>query len=84
MKADDKNKNSISNDFAFGKNNYVIFLAGLGVLALGYILMIGGGSEDPYGYSEEVFNPRRITLAPIVIMLGFAIILFSILKKPND
>ncbi|MFT4682163.1 MAG: putative membrane protein YqhA, partial [Flavobacteriales bacterium] len=44
----------------------------------------GGGSEDPNVFSEEIFSTRRITVAPIVILLGFAVEIFAIMKKPKD
>jgi hypothetical protein len=71
-------------DFAFGKENYVLVLAGLALIALGFFLMAGGGSEDPNVFSEEIFSTRRITVAPIVILLGFAVEIFAIMKKPKD
>jgi uncharacterized membrane protein len=71
-------------DFAFGKENYVLVLAGLALIALGFFLMAGGGSEDPNVFSEEIFSTRRITVAPIVILLGFAVEIYAIMKKPKD
>ncbi|MFT4525720.1 MAG: hypothetical protein ACI9FU_000421 [Granulosicoccus sp.] len=71
-------------DFAFGKENYMLVLAGLALIALGFFLMAGGGSEDPNVFSEEIFSTRRITVAPIVILLGFAVEIFAIMKKPKD
>lgn len=71
-------------DFAFGKENYILVLAGLALIALGFFLMAGGGSEDPNVFSEEIFSTRRITVAPIVILLGFAVEIFAIMKKPKD
>ena len=70
-----------SNDFVFGKANYTIMLIGIGVLVLGFILLSGGSSDDPNVFNPEVFSFRRITLAPIVILIGFAIEVYAILKK---
>lgn len=68
--------------FAFGKQNYQILIAGVVLVVLGYVLMIGGGSEDPNQFhADEIFSTRRITVAPIVILLGFAVVLFGIMKK---
>jgi len=67
--------------FALGKNNYKLMLIGIGIVALGFILMIGGGSEDPMEFSEEIFSPRRITVAPIVALIGYGFIFWSILKR---
>ena len=71
-------------EFAFGKQNYRLLLIGLGVLALGYILMIGGGSEDPKVFSEKIFDFQRLTLAPIVLIIGFIIEVFAIMVKPKE
>ncbi|MCW2119176.1 DUF3098 domain-containing protein [Flavobacterium sp. 7A] len=69
-------------EFLFDKVNYKILLIGLGVIALGFILMSGGGSDDPTVFSEDIFNFRRIRLAPTTVLIGFGITVFSILK-PN-
>ena len=71
-------------DFAFGKQNYILLLTGLAFIITGFILMTGGGSEDPNVFSEEIFSFRRITLAPIVVLTGFVIEIFAIMKKPKD
>ena len=55
----------------FTKMNYFLVLAGLFLIALGLILMIGGGSQDPDVFNEKMFNFQRITLAPILVLLGF-------------
>lgn len=70
--------------FAFGKENYKFMLIGIGIVAVGMLLMIGGASEDPNVFSEEIFNFQRLTLAPIVIIAGYVVILVSILKKPKE
>ena len=71
-------------DLAFGKENYILLLVGLGFIITGFILMTGGGSDDPNVFSEEIFSFRRITLAPIVVITGFVIEIFAIMKKPKD
>jgi len=71
-------------EFAFQKQNYRLLLIGLLVIIIGFVLLSGGGSEDPREFSEEIFSPRRITLAPIVILSGFAFIFYAILKKPKQ
>ena len=71
------------NDFLFGKINYTILLIGIVVIALGFILMSGGGSDDPKVFNEEIFNFRRIRLAPTVVLIGFGITIYSILKNPK-
>ena len=69
--------------FAFHKENYMIMLAGVAVLAIGYLLMIGGGADSPDKFNPEIFSARRITIAPITLLLGFAIVLYGIMKKPK-
>lgn len=71
-------------DFAFGKINYIIMLGGLLLIAIGFILMIGGGSKDPKVFDEGIFNTTRLTVSPIFILLGFAVEIVAILKKPRD
>ncbi|MEI6694529.1 MAG: DUF3098 domain-containing protein [Bacteroidota bacterium] len=71
-------------EFAFGKENYRLLLIGLGFLLLGYILMIGGGSEDPKVFSDKIFDFQRLTLAPILLIIGFVIEVFAIMVKPKD
>ncbi len=58
-------------------------LIGIGIVALGYILMSGGGSADPNVFSEEIFSTRRITLAPIVVLAGYVFIGYAIMYKPK-
>lgn len=71
-------------DFLFESINYKILLIGLGVIALGFILMAGGGSDDPKVFSEDIFNFRRIRLAPTVVLIGFGITIYSIFKKSKQ
>jgi len=70
--------------FAFGKENYRLLLIGLALIVLGFLLMIGGGSDDPNVFSQEIFNFRRLTLAPILILAGYVVEIFAIMKKPKD
>jgi hypothetical protein len=70
--------------FAFGKENYRLLLIGLGLIVLGFLLMIGGGSKDPNVFSYDIFNFRRLTLAPILILAGYVVEIFAIMKKPKD
>lgn len=70
--------------FAFGKENYILMLAGVVLIVLGFILMTGGGSKDPNVFNGEMFNSRRLTLAPILVLVGFAVELVAIMKKPKD
>ncbi len=77
-----KNENN-KPEFLFDKVNYKILLVGLAFIALGFILMSGGGSEDPNVFNEAIFSFRRIRLAPAVVLLGFGITIYSILKNPK-
>ena len=70
--------------FAFGKENYRLLLIGLAVIVLGFILMIGGGSDDPNKFNFDLFNFQRLTLAPVLILAGFVIEIFAIMKKPKQ
>jgi len=70
--------------FAFGKINYRIMLVGVALLAIGFLLMVGGGSDDPNVFNPAIFSFRRITLAPRVVLLGFATVMFAIMKKTQD
>jgi|TARA_B100001142_G_scaffold292889_1_gene312059 drug/metabolite transporter (DMT)-like permease len=70
-------------DFVFKRKNYMILIGGLVLILLGITLMIGGGSEDPTQFSEEIFNFQRLTLAPILIVSGFVMGVFAIMYKPK-
>ena len=71
-------------DFAFTRKNYLILIIGIVFIGLGLILLIGGGSEDPNQFSYEIFNFRRLTLAPILIAIGFIIQIFAIMYKNKN
>lgn len=75
-------KNEQKQEFLFEKVNYKILLIGLAIIALGFILMSGGGSDDPKVFSEAIFNFRRIRLAPTVVLAGFGVVIYAILKNP--
>lgn len=68
-------------EFLFDDINYKILLIGIAVIAIGFILMAGGGSTDPNVFNEEIFNFRRIRLAPTTVLIGFGITIYSIFKK---
>lgn len=74
-------ENNNKPEFLFDKVNYKFLLIGLAVIALGFILMSGGGSDDPNEWSDAIFNFRRIRLAPTTVLLGFGIVIYSIFKK---
>ncbi len=69
----------------FGKDNFIWMAIGLVVLALGFFLMSGGGSADPNVFNEkEIYSPIRITLAPLLIIIGFIIEIYALMKKPKN
>lgn len=78
-----KRKESANNNFIFGRKNYVFMLIGLGIIALGFILMSGGGSNDPNVFNPEIFSWRRIRLAPTLVLIGFGVQVYAILLNPN-
>lgn len=88
MGYDNKNKNfkeqNNESKLPFGRDNYIWVLIGLAFLLIGFILMIGGGSDDPKVFNEAIFSFRRITLAPILVLIGFAIEIYAIMKKPKN
>ena len=70
--------------FAIPKENYLYIIAGVVVLVIGFLLMMGGASDDPNKFSPEIFSTRRLTVAPIVLLIGFGIIFYAIMKKPKQ
>ena len=70
-------------DFVFGKKNYIMMGVGIAVIALGFILMAGGGSDDPNVFNPEIYNFRRIRLAPTIVLIGFGIEVYAILLNPD-
>lgn len=79
-----ENKEQVSGKFAFGKKNYTLLIAGFAVVIIGFLFMVGGASDDPTVFNEEVFSFRRVTLAPVTVVAGYAIVLYSILMKPKQ
>jgi len=71
-------------DFAFGKENFIIIAAAVVFITIGFMLMSGGGSTDGVSFNPEIFSTRRIVVAPIVTVFGFALVIVGILKKPKD
>ena len=88
MNKEEKNKDLKTNSenekqMPFNRDNYLWVIIGLLFLLVGFPLMIGGGSNDPDVFNEAIFSFRRITLAPILILIGFGIQIYAIMKKPN-
>ena len=72
-----------NNKFAFGKRNYRFMIIGIIFIALGFILMSGGGSDDPNIFNDEIYSFRRIRIAPLIVIIGFAIEIYAILTNPE-
>lgn len=70
--------------FIFNRSNYIFLLIGIGLNILGFLLMIGGAAESKEAFNEEaLFSTVRITISPILIVLGYIVIIYSIMKKPK-
>ena len=78
-----KRKDASKSEFIFGRKNYKFMFIGLAFIIIGFILMSGGGSDDPNVFNEDIFNWRRIRLAPTLVLLGFGIQIYAILLNPN-
>lgn len=70
-------------NFSIPKENIKLVLIGLGILVLGYVLLSGGGSDDPNVFNYDMFSFRRLVLAPICILAGFGFEIYAIMKKPK-
>lgn len=79
-----KRKQDAKSSFIFGRKNYKFMFIGLACIALGFILMSGGGSDDPNVFNPEIFNFRRIRLAPTLVLIGFGVQVYAILLNPDN
>jgi hypothetical protein len=71
--------------FVFGAQNYKLIILGFAVSLVGFFLMIGGGSEDPNTFdADALFSPVRITVAPILVIAGYVVIIYGIMKKSKN
>ncbi len=70
-------------EFLFGKKNYVVMIVGIIVIALGFVFMSGGGSNNPQVFNEEIYNWQRIRLAPTLVIIGLGIEIYAILLNPK-
>jgi len=75
-----KRKDRNNFNFIFNKRNYKIMLVGLAIIAFGFILMSGGGSDDPSIFSTDIYSFRRIRLAPTLVLLGLGLQVYAILS----
>ncbi|MFY9241529.1 MAG: DUF3098 domain-containing protein [Polaribacter sp.] len=73
------NENTQQKEFLFGKKNYIIMLVGIAFIAIGFIFMVGGGSDNPEVFNEEIYNWQRIRLAPTLVIIGLGIEIYAIL-----
>lgn len=71
-------------EFALDKSNFILMGIGLIIIIIGFILMSGGGSDDPSVFNESMFSFRRITLAPLLVFAGFVFEIYAIMKKPKE
>lgn len=69
--------------FAFQRENYIYMFIGLALLTLGFLIMIGGGSNTTDKFSPAIFDFRRITLAPLLILAGYGVEIYAIMKRPK-
>ena len=74
-------KEKINLDFAFTKQNYILLLVGIALICVGLLLMIGGGADDSTVFSDKIFDSQRLTIAPLLIALGFIVEIFAIIYK---
>jgi hypothetical protein len=82
-KSEQQNERRAQQEFIFQKKNYLFMFLGMAFVALGFILMSGGGSDDPNVFNEEIFNFRRIRLAPTLVLIGLGIEVYAILLNPH-
>ena len=71
-------------NFLFNKNRYRLLVLSILVIGIGFLLMSGGASNDPEVFSDEIYNFRRIRLAPLIVISGFTLCIFTILKKSKN
>lgn len=83
MNTNKKHPKEQNSQFLFGKKNYTFMLIGIAIIALGFILMSGGGSDDPTVFNPEMYNFRRIRLAPTLVLIGLGIEIYAILLNPD-
>ena len=76
-------KNTSKPVFLFGKKNYLFVFIGLAFIALGFIFMAGGGSNDPTIFNEAMYDFQRIRLAPTLVIIGLGIEIYAILLNPK-
>ena len=83
MAKKNKDQHKGEGEFLFGKKNYLIMIVGAAVILIGFALMMGGGSDDPNIFNEDIYNFRRIRLAPTLVLIGLAIEVYGIMANPS-
>jgi hypothetical protein len=78
-----KRKETVQKQFVFERKNYKFMLIGIAIIVVGFILMTGGGSDDPTIFNPEIYSWRRIRLAPALILIGFGVEVYAILLNPT-
>ena len=76
-----KNKKPFNKELLFAKKNYLISCIGIIFIIIGYVMMSGGGSDDPNIFNYEIYNFRRIKVAPLLVIIGLAIQVYAILNS---
>ncbi len=79
-----KKETKVTTGFALGKENYKLMAIGFAVIVVGFILLAGGGSDDPNVFNPDIFSFRRLTIAPILLLFGFLFEIYAIMKKPKS
>ncbi|GHT77131.1 hypothetical protein AGMMS50262_17350 [Bacteroidia bacterium] len=70
--------------FAFGKENFILLAISIAIIVIGFILVSGGKTTEETGFDPSIFNTRRLFVAPVVIIIGFFLVIYAILKKPKE
>ena len=83
MSKKNNNDQKPNKEFIFQKKNYLFLFIGIAFIILGFILMSGGGSDDPNVFNPDIFSFRRIRLAPSLVLIGLGIQIYAILLNPN-
>jgi len=83
MKKTNNKSEATKQEFIFQKKNYLFMFIGLACITIGFILMSGGGSDDPNVFNPEIYNFRRIRLAPTLVLIGLGIEIYAILLNPH-
>ncbi len=76
-----KSNSNQKHEFLFGKENFIILGAGALMIVLGFVLMAGGGSDDPNVFNPEIFSARRIIISPLLIIGGFVVNIYGVMRK---